>query len=162
MAERSQTRVVAAWCAAIAAFVGVLFIAYGAGDVLRVPTSIYVGLHTQHFGRGAETETDTSMTTYGMGTMLLAILAGIAAWHLVAGQRFTPEARAHFLGWLTGAVIATVGGVLLWKLFHPVRGNGEFVFNVSNAALLGFSALAGTKLTANLWKRLDAQRESKL
>lgn len=156
--EQSKIRTVTAWIAAIVAFFGVMIITFEAGDALRVPTSIYVGLHTVHFGAGAETEDDTAMTAYGVGTMLLSVLAGIAAWHLAAGQKFTPEARAQFLGWLTGAVIVTVGAVVLWKLFHPVRGGGGFVFNVSSAALLGLAAFAGTRLTKTLERK--ARNES--
>jgi hypothetical protein len=158
MAEPSQARNVAAWVAAIVTFFGVMLIADKAGDALRVPTSIYVGLHTVHLGAGAEDETDTVETTYGMGTMILSVLAGISVLHLVAGERFSPEARALFLGWLTGAVIVTIGSVVLWKLFHPVRGSGGFVFNGSNVALVGLAAFAGSQLAKSLERKARRER----
>ncbi len=98
-----------------------------------------------HFGAGAETEIDTAATTYDFGTMLLSVLAGMGAWHRVAGERFSLEARAQFVGWLTGAVILTVGAVVLWKLFHPVRDSGGFVFNENSAVLLGICLILLSK-----------------
>lgn len=158
MGERSQARTIAAWVSAIATFAAVMVIALGFGDALRVPTSLYVGPHIIHYGAGAEAESDTAMTTYGLGAALLSILAGIAAWHLAAGQRFSPEARAHFLGWLTGAMIVAVGGVVLWKLLEQARGSGVLISNVVNAALVGLAAFAGTQLTKSLWRKIEAQR----
>jgi len=129
------------------------------GETLRVPSSVYVGLHTVNFGAGAESESDTVQTTYGLGGMLLSILAAITAWHVVAGKRFSPEARAHFLGWLVGAVIVSVGGVVLWKLLEPAKGNGIVISNICNATLVGIAALVGVQLTKSLWRRIDVERQ---
>lgn len=156
MNRRTETRTVAAWIAAVIAFFAITAIASRTGDALRVPTSIYVGLHTVHFGAGAETETDTASTSYGLGTMLLSVLGAVAAWHLTAGQRFSPEARAHFLGWLTGAVIVTVGGVVLWKVLGPGRGSGGFALsNICNVILVAGAAFVGTQLTKRLVQKAE-------
>lgn len=156
--KRSNSRLTIGAIGAIAAFVAAMFLGMSIGDYLKVPTMLSVEPHTVHFGAGAEAEVDSAMTTFGLGFMLLSVLAAIGAWHLIAGQPGRPEGYAAFAGWFVGALLVTLGGALLWRSLAPVRGDDWTYINMGNVIIVVVAAIAGTKLTNWLWARIKARR----
>ena len=146
----SSLRTILAWVAAIAAFLGVEFIASVLGAIVGVPVTLDVEPYTVHYGRFAEEERSSITTTYGWGVHILSVLAAMAIWYLVKGRRTTSKGRAYFFGFLLGSIILIVGGVPLWKAFANSDGLTAILGNFLELGLLAAAILAGKKLSDRL------------
>lgn len=131
----SKLRTIAAWAVGIVTFAVVEVAGSFIGGRIGVPAILDVEPYIVQYGRGADSEVSSEVTSFGWGVLVLAILAAVVMWHRVQQEQLGPEGRAQAGGFLLGGGACVIGGAALWKMFDGAHGWAVAVHNVLELGL---------------------------